>query len=130
MLATKQLVIREIIDIHLPIIPFGVQKAVCPWLRSVVESRLVKPRFTGGRKKLAGMDGSDKVAWRIYVEEVGEFLRPKEAEGVPGLYRQAVGTDQESTTPLNNRELHSFKMVETVGIEPATLRDRVLHLRC
>ena len=24
------------------------------------------------------------------VEEVGEFLRPKEAEAVPGLYRQAV----------------------------------------
>ena len=37
------------------------------------------------------------------VEEVGEFLRPKEAEVVPELYRQAVGAEQESATPLNNR---------------------------
>ena len=52
------------------------------------------------------------------VEDVGEFLRPKEAEVVPGLYRQAVGAEQESATPLNNRELHSLKMVEAAGIEP------------
>jgi len=54
------------------------------------------------------------------VEDVGEFLRPKAAEVVPGLYRQAVGAEQESATPLNNRELHSFKMVEAAGIEPAS----------
>ena len=52
------------------------------------------------------------------VEEVGEFLRPKEAEVVPELYRKAVGAEQESATPLNNRELHSSKMVEAAGIEP------------
>ncbi len=34
------------------------------------------------------------------VEDVGEFLRPKEPEVVPGLYRQAVGAEQESATPL------------------------------
>ena len=54
------------------------------------------------------------------VEDVGEFLRPKATEVVPGLYRQAVGAEQESATPLNNRELHSFKMVEAAGIEPAS----------
>ncbi len=64
------------------------------------------------------------------VEEVGEFLRPKEAEVVTRMYRQAVGAEQESAIPLNNRKVHSFKMVETAGIEPAALRDRVLHLRC
>ena len=119
MLASKQLVIREIIDIQLPIIPYGVHKAVCPWLTSVVVSRLVKPRFTGGKK----------ISWYVrvrqgrlaqIVEEVGEFLRPKEAEVVPELYRQAVGAEQESATPLNNRELHSSKMVEAAGIEPAS----------
>ena len=52
------------------------------------------------------------------MEEVGEFLRPKEAKVVPGLYRQAVGAEQGSATPLNNRELHSSKMVEAAGIEP------------
>ena len=34
------------------------------------------------------------------------------------MYRQAVGAENESATPLNKRELHSFKMVEAAGIEP------------
>jgi hypothetical protein len=43
------------------------------------------------------------------------------------LYRQAVGAEQESATPLNNRELHSFKMVEAAGIEPQGSYFRTKH---
>ena len=39
---------------------------------------------------------------------------------VPDVYRQAVGAERESATPLNNRELHCSKMVEAAGIEPAS----------
>jgi hypothetical protein len=52
------------------------------------------------------------------VEEVGEFLRPKEQEVVPELYRQVVGAETESATPFDNRKLRSSKMVEAAGIEP------------
>ena len=52
------------------------------------------------------------------VEEVGEFLRPKEPEIVPALYRQVVGLGQESATPIGNKELRNIKMVEEAGIEP------------
>jgi len=43
-------------------------------------------------------------------------------ECVPAVYRQAVGAEQESATPLNNRELHYLKMVEAAGIEPIEIK--------
>ena len=48
------------------------------------------------------------------------FCAPKR----PRLYRQAVGAEQESATPLNNRGLHSEKMVEAAGIEPEGTRSK------
>ena len=51
------------------------------------------------------------------VEDVARGIE-FEQECVPDVYRQAVGSEQESATPLNNRELRSLKMVEAAGIEP------------
>ncbi len=58
------------------------------------------------------------------VEEVDEFLRPKEPEIVPALYRQVVGLGQESATPIGNKELRNIKMVEEAGIEPEGTRSK------
>jgi len=57
--------------------------------------------------------------WTLTVEVLARGIE-FEQECVPDVYRQAVGSEQESATPLNNRELHSFKMVEAAGIEPAS----------
>jgi hypothetical protein len=51
------------------------------------------------------------------VESIAEKLEDG-PECVPAVYRQAVGAEQESAAPFNNRELHSFKMVEAAEIEP------------
>ena len=64
------------------------------------------------------------------VEEVGEFLRPKEPEIVPALYRQVIGLEQESATPIGNKELRNLKMVEEAGIEPVSLQHQTLHQPC
>ena len=63
------------------------------------------------------------------VESIAEKLEDG-LECVPAVYRQAVGAEQESATPLNNRELHSFKMVEAAGIEPVSLQYQTLHQPC
>ena len=60
------------------------------------------------------------------VESIAEKLEDGQ-ECVPAVYRQAVGAEKESATPLNNRELHSLKMVEAAGIEPTSHRRRIMH---
>ena len=51
------------------------------------------------------------------VESIAEKLEDGQ-ECVLAMYRQVIGVEKESATPVNNKYLHSFKMVEAAKIEP------------
>ena len=52
------------------------------------------------------------------VEKVADNLFSDE-KCVPSVYRKVAGLQQESATPITNKELRSLKLVEAAGIEPA-----------